>query len=203
MSVEKRALVLLSGGIDSAVALWWAKSQRWNVSTLTFLFPGRRKKEIWAAKNLERLSGCDKNERLFLPFVDPPDSRKSCYIPQRNLMYYGIAASLAEKMSAQFILGGHIGHDARVFPDATPRYFKVLNRLIRWNKNHDRDPQLLFPLIRLSKKKIIQMGEKLKVPFQYTWSCSRDVPKPCWECSSCRERRSGFMEAGIHDPLER
>lgn len=191
----KKGLVLLSGGIDSAVLLWWVKREQWDSATLTFHFPGRRKNEIRAVQNLRKLSGCKQNFDLSLPFVDPPKANQSCYIPQRNLMYYGIAASLAEKIQADFILGGHIRHDGQVFRDATPSYFKRLESLIQSRV------RLLFPFITFNKKDMMLLGSKLKVPFEKTWSCSNDGRRHCWECNSCRERLQGFEDAGLKDPL--
>ena len=190
----------MSGGIDSAVLLWWVRQHRWEYSTLSFHFPGRRKGEIRAAGRLRQLSGCKRNFDVKLPFVAPPESNRANYIPQRNLMYYGIAASLAEKIGAGWILGGHIRHDGHVFPDATKRYFKRLERLVRMGK-HSRSVRLLFPLIELSKQDVIRLGWKLRLPFESTWSCSRDGKRHCWNCGSCKERRDGFVRAGLKDPL--
>ncbi len=198
--MKKRALVLLSGGIDSAVLLWWVRKQRWEYSTLSFHFPGRRKGEIRATGRLRKLSGCRQNFDVTLPFVDPPQADRSCYIPQRNLMYYGIAASMAEKIGADRILGGHIRHDGQVFQDATRRYFKRLEGVVQMGKN-SRSVRLLFPLIELSKQEIVRLGATLRLPFELTWSCSRDGKRHCRRCGSCRERREGFERAGLKDPL--
>lgn len=198
--MNKRALVLLSGGIDSAVLLWWVRERGWDYSTLSFHFPGRRKGEIRAAGRLRRLSGCRRNFDVTLPFVAPPRSSRANYIPQRNLMYYGIAASVAEQIGADHILGGHIRHDGQVFLDATKQYFKRLERLVQMGKN-SRSVRLLFPLIGLSKKDIIRLGWKLRLPFESTWSCSRDGRRHCWHCGSCKERQEGFARAGLKDPL--
>ncbi|OGR56748.1 MAG: hypothetical protein A3I11_03560 [Elusimicrobia bacterium RIFCSPLOWO2_02_FULL_39_32] len=199
--IRKKALVVLSGGIDSSVVLWWARSRGWNLATLSFYFKGRRKKEIEATQKLRKLIGCKENFDLNLSFLDSPKSEESCYIPKRNLMYYGIAASLAEKIQAKCILGGHCKHDGKVFFDARENYFQSLNHLIQSGSKNKRGPSLLFPLIRSSKDEIIKLGEKLKVPFQVTWSCSLDGAAHCWNCKSCKEREDGFKLAGVKDPL--
>ena len=194
--------MLLSGGIDSAVLLWWVRRHRWDYSTLSFHFPGRRKGEIRATGRLRQLSGCRGRQNLdvTLPFVAPPQSSRANYIPQRNLMYYGIAASMAEQIGADRILGGHIRHDGQVFQDATKSYFKRLERLIQMGQ-HSRSVRLLFPLMNFSKQAVIRLGWKLRLPFEATWSCSRDGRRHCWDCGSCRERQEGFARAGLKDPL--
>ncbi len=201
MKNVKKSLVLFSGGIDSGVLLWWAKKRGYKLATLSFQFPGRRRGEIKAVSRLRELSGAAENFDLFLPFVDPPKSEESCYIPQRNLMYYGIAASLAEKIGATLILGGHIRHDGAVFKDAAPAFFAKLQKLIQPARNRDLKIALRFPFIGLDKRDIIKTGVKLRVPFAATWSCSKDVSTPCGKCGSCKERSSGFAAAKIEDPF--
>ncbi len=200
-SLKKKGLVLLSGGIDSAVTLWWVLKQGWELSTLTFLFPGRRRKELWATKKLSIQAKSKENYEIPLPFIDSPRSEEACYIPQKNLMYYGVAASLAKKIHADFILGGHHKSDGIVFPDAQKKYLQSLNKLIGMETRSSHTVQLKFPFIELTKEKIIQLGDKLNVPFQYTWSCSKDQLKPCENCNSCSERKKGFKAASIEDPL--
>src|SRR3989338_8790490 len=115
MKRRGKALLLLSGGLDSGILLWQLKGEGYKIATLTVLFPGRRKMEIRAARKLARLAGAKENHEVFLPFVPPPKADKGCYIPKRNLMYYGMAASLAETIGANQIFGGHIRHDGKVF----------------------------------------------------------------------------------------
>jgi len=196
----KKALILFSGGIDSSVLLWWAKAKKWNCSTLSFLFSGRRKNEIKAASELRKKAGCKHHLDIMLSFLEPPKASRSCYIPQRNLMYYGMAASFAEKIEADFILGGHIGHDGKVFTDATKKYFNQIEKLIQ-SSSKNKKLKLVFPFIDWDKKDIMHLGLKLKLPFNLTWSCSNNGNVHCWKCNSCKERLQGFTDAGISDPL--
>ena len=197
---RKKALILLSGGIDSGVLLWWAKSRGWKAATLGLKFPGRRKMELAASRKLARMSLCKENFEVEIPFIDPPKASLGCYIPKRNLMYYGLAASLAEKIRAEIVLGGHIRHDGMVFRDARPNYLKAIERLAN-AESKIKKIRFLFPFIRMEKKDIIRLGKKLRVPFHLTWSCSRDGKKHCWKCNSCKERLGGFRDAGVPDPL--
>ncbi len=193
MKQRNKALVLLSGGLDSGVLLWKLKSEGYVLSTLTVLFPGRRKNEIHAARDLARLAGSKENYEVTIPFIPSPKAEEGCYIPKRNLMYYGMAASLADIIGAQKIFGGHIRHDGAVFKDARKDYLMKISRLA--------GVPFAFPFIGMEKKDIIKTGSRLKVPFDRCWSCSRDGRKHCWNCNSCRERESGFREAKVKDPL--
>lgn len=206
-----KVLVLLSGGLDSAVALWWAKKKNWRIATLTFSFPGRRKMENSSCKKLILASGCRENYKFFLPFVSAPQVSQSCYIPKRNLIFYSIASSLAEKIKADFVVGAHHALDGKVFPDAREKYLKQLNALVAVNPVESRlgrggkatfhRVKLLFPFIRMTKEAVLKMGEQFHLPFEYTWSCSRNGKKHCWKCNSCKERWEGFYKAGVVDPL--
>jgi len=191
--VRGKALVLLSGGLDSSVLLWWLKKRGWKLSTLSVFFPGRRRMEIKASKRLAKLANCKENHEITIPFVPPPKAERGCYIPKRNLMYYGIAASLAEAIGAKVIAGGHIKHDGAVFRDAKRSYLMKISKLAGIH--------FVFPFIGKGKKDIIKVGEKLKVPFYACWSCSKDSKKHCWKCKSCKERILGFLKAGVKDPL--
>lgn len=197
----KKCLILLSGGVDSAVVLWWAKKRGWEVATLSFFFPGRKKGEIKALWKLRKLAGCKENYEVHLPFLDAPKSMNLNYIPKRNLMFYGIAASLAEKVRSDFILGGHYQRDGEIFPDARKSYLRQLERLVQVGGKTNFRIRMIFPFIDSSKSELIKTGATLQVPFQSTWSCSLDGARHCWKCSSCEERRAGFRDAKVKDPL--
>ena len=126
--------------------------------------------------------------------VEPPKAEAGCYIPKRNLMFYGLAASLADKIGANYILGGHIRRDGDVFKDARLSYLRKVERLANVQ---GKPVRFLFPFIALAKKDIIKLGAQLNFPFAAAWSCSRDGSKPCWRCHSCKERMTGFAEAGF------
>lgn len=194
----EKCVVLLSGGIDSAVTLWWARAQGWRPATLSFLFPRRKKRELECVRKLRRaLPGRGEDYDVPLAFLEPPDQSKNGFIPQRNLMYYSIAAAIAQQAGATRILGGHIRPDHSLFPDATPAYFRALQKLVG---NGGSRVRLVFPLHRLEKPAIIRLGARLGVPFAATWSCSYDRARPCGRCYSCRERSDGFARAGLADP---
>ena len=184
-----KAVVLFSGGIDSTVLLWWAK-EKWDCICLSFNFPGRRQQEIIAEKKLLQVAQVQTSYHIDLPFIHSPKASQACYIPNRNLMYYSTAASLAEQVGSQMIFGGHICHDGDVFPDAHSLFFEQFENLIQHSGRLS--IQLKFPFIQKQKKDVIALGHNLNVPFQWVWSCSHDVQEHCWRCNSCIERKSGF-----------
>ncbi len=210
------AIVLLSGGIDSAVSLWWAKAQNWDVRPLTFHYFGRPKQEITASRRLLDLAGIPRLLEADLPFLREVEDAKADglenrallespegYIPARNMVFYALAAYHAELQGARWVLGGHNGSDPEAFPDASPKFFNFFNSLYRiglWS--FPKTPvQILLPLSGKSKVDVVRLGLELGVPIDLTWSCYSDGPVHCGTCESCRERKAAFATLGIRDPI--
>lgn len=212
------AIVLLSGGIDSAVALAWSLREGHRVLPVTFDYHLRPRRELEAAGALvdhARRRGHDVAplERVALPFLRevedlsprPPHLRGAPegYVPARNLVFYSVAASLAEARGASLVVGGHNGGDPELFPDAGPRFFAAFNDLLvdaAWS--HARSPfRVATPLAGKPKGDVLRLARDLGVPLELTWSCYADGKLPCGKCGSCAERREGFAAAGLDDPL--
>lgn len=214
--MEKRAVVLLSGGIDSAVSLWWTQAQGWNAMALTFNYFRRPEKEKEATEALVRRIGNCVLRQVDLPFlrevVDVEDSRPGKralskapegYIPARNMIFYSIAASEAEIWNAEHVVGGHNGSDPETFPDSDPRFFERLNRLYEfglWSYPKKRT-RIVLPLMKKSKEDVVKLGLSLGVPFELTWSCYWDGQSHCGKCPSCVERIGAFEKIGVGDPV--
>ena len=214
-SVEK-AIVLLSGGIDSAVSLLWAKSNGWDVRPLTFHYFRRPPQEVVATHKLMELSGLSRLEEVDLPFLREVDDLKKKgieneilrespegYIPARNMVFYALAAYYAEPAGARWVIGGHNGSDPEMFPDSSPKFFNFVNSMYRiglwsWPKF---PLQILLPLSGKSKVEVVRLGRELGVPFEHTWSCYWDGDVHCGVCTSCRERRAAFAALGVPDPI--
>ena len=211
-----RALVLLSGGVDSAVALWWAKAQGWDVRGLSFDYKNRPQRERRAVDALADRAAIPPVRYVDLPFLTEVDDLRSVgfandalrespegYIPARNLIFYGLAAYYAELDGVRYLLGGHNGTDPDSFPDASPKFFNFLNsvyRLSLWS--YDQSPlRVIMPLSAMSKEEVLRMGISLGVPFELTWSCYWDRNLACGSCASCRERQEAFEAVGKKDPL--
>jgi 7-cyano-7-deazaguanine synthase len=212
-----RAVVLVSGGIDSAVALFWSLSKGWEVHPLTFHSYLRPAREVEAVVGLTKATGCrDRLIEVPLPFLMEVDdllkgglqnpllrSAPLAYVPARNLIYYSVAAHYGEVLGARWIVGGHNGADSDTFPDAGPEFFKALNGLLSFGllTHHQSPLHIVNPLQGLAKEEVVRLGLELGVPLERTWSCNWDLEKPCGECMSCEERAEAFRRAGIEDPL--
>jgi len=211
-----RAIVLLSGGIDSAVTLWWAKARGWDLQPLTFDYFGRPRRENAAIAALTERSGIENARHVDLPFLKEVHDLRAQgienrlllespegYIPGRNLIFYALAGYYAELGGVRYIVGGHNGIDPESFPDASPKFFNFLNSVFHLSLwSYDKSPvQILVPLSGKSKEEVVRMGLEMNVPFDITWSCYWDRDVHCGTCESCKERRTAFAAVGVEDPV--
>lgn len=219
----KRAVILLSGGIDSAVTMYIARKERYECYALMFDYGQRHNRELAFARKLARKCGAHlKSVKLALPWkgsslVDKktrlPSGRSakdikrlgipSTYVPARNTIFLGIAASYAETIGASAIFIGAHTEDSSGYPDCRPDYLKAFDRVVRLGTKRGTESRLRlkFPLIKEDKAGIIKLARSLGVPLRYTWSCYQGLRSPCGKCDSCVLRAKGFKEAGLRDPL--
>jgi 7-cyano-7-deazaguanine synthase len=203
---EKRAIILISGGIDSATALYWAIKQGFKVIALTMNYKWRPQKEILATKTLTELMNVPLIE-VPTPYIEdaidlrmdgyPVPSATNApqgYIPLKNLVFYSIAAYYAAIYGCQFIVGGHLKEDLKIFNDATSLFFQGLENLINISRHtHDTSKiEFLFPLSNKTKGEVIQLAKELNVPIDLTWSCYGDYDTPCGRCLSCINRKNAL-----------
>ncbi len=215
-----RALVMLSGGLDSATCLYWAKEKYSEVIAITFNYFGRLVQEKRASVQLVKAAGINKLIEIDLPFVkeagdssyysgrfkeENPHSnaQESSYVPARNMIFYSIGAHYAEYLGAKWIIGGHNMHDAKFFKDASKRFIDKINILFREGclLCNDQAYQILLPLSRMNRKQIIRLAIKLKAPIELTWSCHREGSVHCGNCYACRQRLEAFDDLGLKDPV--
>ncbi len=217
----KRAVVLLSGGLDSAVTLFYAKDKGYECFALSFDYGQRHDKETRRARKIASAAKARfKAVKMALPWkgssltdkkLAVPVNRTitqiksgvpSTYVPARNTIFLGIAASYAEVIGARKIFIGAHSEDSGGYPDCRKDYLKAFDKAIKLGTKRGCEGKLSlgFPLINKSKRGIIELGVSLGVPFKFTRSCYSGGLRPCGKCDSCVLRAKGFKEAGIKDP---
>lgn len=199
----QKAILLLSGGIDSATLLWKVRREH-EVHALTIEYGRVNRMEVKAAKALARLAGVAEHivfgmdDLLELEELDRGASAKlgvpSCYIPARNAIIFGLAAHFAELRGASAIFTGQIRDDT--FPDASQAFIDDYNRIIAMGRPPGvaTETRIAAPLIRMGKGDIVKMAKRLGVPIEKTWSCHRDGETPCGICEGCRSVSSFLKE---------
>lgn len=214
----KKAIVLLSGGLDSTTTLFFAKKKGYKVSCLIFDYNQRHKREISSAIRIAKRAGCEhKVVKIELPWKGSAllDKRISVpkkggagipatYVPARNTIFLSFALSFAEAIGARDIFIGANAIDFSGYPDCRPHYYKAFNKLSRLATKvgiENRAIKINAPLISKSKKQIVLLARKLRVPLELTWSCYRGGQRPCGVCDSCRLRKKGFVRAKVIDPI--
>ncbi|MBI2069219.1 MAG: 7-cyano-7-deazaguanine synthase QueC [Elusimicrobia bacterium] len=222
--MPKKAIVLLSGGMDSAAALYWAKNKGYRCHCLIFDYGQRHKKEIHFARALARAAkaACAVipiklpwtggssllDSTLKLPAHSMTKIGKngipSTYVPGRNTLFLAYAISAADALDAEAVVLGPNALDYSGYPDCRPEYYRAMRRAAQLGTkrgNNGQTIQILTPLIGLSKAQIARLGADLRVPWERTWSCYAGGRRPCRRCDSCKLRAKGFREAGLIDPL--
>lgn len=222
-SAGKKAVVLLSGGLDSAVTFYLAKSQGFSCHGLIFDYGQRHRREIQHARKIARSAGCLyqvlkismpwKGSSLLDKKIPNPFSRNNektnqrineipiTYVPARNIVFLSFALSYAEAIKAQAIFIGAHAQDYSGYPDCRPEFFRAFAGVIGSGTKAGNLIKVYTPLIDKSKAEIIKTGQSLNVPFGLTWSCYEGKERACEKCDSCFYRAKGFKEAGILDPL--
>jgi 7-cyano-7-deazaguanine synthase len=195
------AIVLLSGGLDSAVALWWAK-KRWKAYALTFRYGELNSNEVRSAKRLAKRARVAHQFVVDVGFLKQVSELRKrltsqglglksfppTYVPGRNTIFLGIAAHYAEIYDVEHIVTGHIGRDP--FPDSKPAYIRAMNHALSqasWlRKKHD--IRIMTPFERSTKEDVVRLAIELEVPLELTWSCHRNGKRPCGKCRGCLDR---------------
>lgn len=203
-----RAIVLLSGGVDSAVSLAWAQSryshQLVAISFNYFLRPFRERLAVYRLLQKYPAQLMEPSISFLKEAGDWPakasEKLPEGYISNRNMIFYSIAAYYAEMLDCQSIVGGHTAEDAEAFTDASTAFLQQLQQLINRALLQNKI-QIEQPLIEMTKHQVMQRGIDWKIPLQHTWSCYFDAPRPCGRCISCVERAEAFRKIGVSDPL--
>lgn len=227
--MNRKAIVLFSGGLDSATCIYDALNRGYQVIALSILYNQRHKIEIENGRRLLEVAGVNQHlvHELDLSIfghsaltddIDVPkggadigreDFIPITYVPARNLIFLSIATAAAEAHEADAIFIGVNNLDYSGYPDCRPDFiesFQQTSKLGTKQGREGRPVQIETPLINLSKKEIILKGSRMQIPYEYTWSCydpqpgsTNDKVIPCGECDSCILRREGFRQAGLED----
>jgi 7-cyano-7-deazaguanine synthase len=202
-----RAVILLSGGLDSTTTLYYAKSKGYKCFALIFDYGQRHKREIRSAVAVARRVGVAYHVvRIKLPWKGSslldrrtkiPKNRKlqgipSTYVPARNTIFLSFALSYAEAIGAQAIFIGANAVDFSGYPDCRPAFYRAFRKVAEQGTKA-RGIKIVTPLLKQTKKQIVALGRKLGAPLDLTWSCYAGGRKPCGVCDSCRLRARGFM----------
>ena len=214
-----KIVTLLSGGLDSAVLLWWLKSQGNEVTAIAFNYGQRHIRELDHARELFRISGIADLIVVDMPSVgrnlqgssqtdmrvDVPeghyaaDNMKTTIVPNRNMIMLSIAAGIAMSRGIKAVaFAAHAG-DHAIYPDCCG-VFKLQFELALNAAMGCEDFGVAAPFINMPKQAIVTIGAKLGVPFEKTWSCYKGLDLHCGKCGTCVERREAFALAGVKDP---
>lgn len=217
----KKAVVLLSGGLDSTTCLAIAKNNSYSCYALSFDYGQKHRAELDAAKNIAKKFGVERHEIISLsigslggsaltdksidiPNYIPSNDIPVTYVPARNTVFLSIALGWAEILGAEAIFIGVTAIDYSGYPDCRPEYitaFQNLANLATKTGIEGTPIKIETPLINLSKAEIVQAGHELGVDYSLTVSCykSNENGEACGECDSCYLRKKGFSDAMLQD----
>lgn len=222
-SSNKKAVVLVSGGLDSTTVLAMAKDQGYECYTLSFDYGQRHSAELDAAERISQQMGAKAHKTVVLDLrtiggsaltddsIDVPEEESEgipvTYVPARNTVFLSIALGWAEVLAAETICIGVNAVDYSGYPDCRPEYIKAYEAMANLATKagvEGQSLQIQTPLLTLSKAEIIQKGAALGVDYSTTVSCYQadEQGLACGKCDSCRLRKQGFIDAQVKDPTK-
>ncbi|MBT3281254.1 MAG: 7-cyano-7-deazaguanine synthase QueC [Campylobacteraceae bacterium] len=218
---RKKAVCILSGGMDSTLASYIAKKEDYDLIAVHFNYGQRTEhKELEAFRNIcIELNIKDKYE-INIPFftqigasaltdssIDiPTDGLEEgvpvTYVPFRNGIFLSIATAIAEKHEASALFIGVVQEDSSGYPDCTDTFINKMQSAMNQGTKEETKLEIITPLVHMTKEQIVKKSLELNVPLKYTWSCYANEDKACGVCDSCRLRLKGFKLAGVKDEVE-
>jgi len=218
---RKKAVCIMSGGMDSTLAAYMMKKEGYEIIALHFNYDQRtEQKELWCFNKLIKELNVKESYILDLDFfkllgasaltdknIEVPTSGIEegvpvTYVPFRNGIFLSMAAAIAEKEGAEVITIGVVEEDSSGYPDCRESYIQAMQDAINLGTKDETKITIKMPLVHLKKSQIVSKALQLGVPLELTWSCYKNEDKACGVCDSCRLRLNGFEVAGAKDPIE-
>jgi len=218
--MNKTAVCIISGGMDSALTAKMAQKEGYEIIALHFNYGQRTQdKELECFRKIAKDVNAVESYEIDLDFfgqigasaltdtsIDVPtggieEGVPVTYVPFRNGIFLSIAAAAAEKHAAEALYIGVVEEDSSGYPDCRESYIEQMQKAINLGTRDDTNLEIKMPLVSLKKSEIVQKSLALNVPLQHTWSCYKAQEKACGLCDSCRLRLRGFKEAGVTDPI--
>ncbi|MDJ0694409.1 7-cyano-7-deazaguanine synthase QueC [Mastigocoleus sp. MO_188.B34] len=220
-----KAVILLSGGLDSSTVLYQAHSDGCECYAISFDYQQRHRRELESARLVAQAAGVLNHQvvnfdlrqwggsaltdnSLELPrdrdIMQMSQNIPITYVPARNTIFLSFALAYAETIDANRVYIGVNALDYSGYPDCRPDYIQAMQEVFRLGTKQGREGQpikIVTPLINLKKTEIIQLGNKLGVPWELTWSCYAGEEISCGVCDSCLLRLEAFAELGLKDPI--
>ncbi len=216
----KKAVVLLSGGLDSTTLLYWVVKQVYKPHVLSFDYGQRHKKELeFAKKTCEKLKAEHRivdltsvNEllqgsALTTEGISVPEehytheTQKVTVVPNRNAIMLNIAVGYALSIGAGRVFYAAHHNDRAIYPDCREEYIQSQNKTAKL-ANDAPDLEIIAPFVHKTKAELVRMASELGVPFEDTWSCYKGGERACGVCGTCRERIEAFELNGLEDAID-
>ncbi len=228
MSDQQKAVVLLSGGMDSCVSAAIAINTHGTENTALLHASYRQRTQQRERRSFDEIADFyDVKLRLIADLnylrsiggsaltdtkISVPENELDSntqngstipvtYVPFRNAHFLSIGVSWAEAIGAAAIYIGAVAEDSSGYPDCRPEYYRAFQELIRMGTRPETQIEIVTPVIQMKKDEIIRKGLALKAPLQLTWSCYQGEELACGTCDSCLLRLRAFAEAGVRDPI--
>jgi len=218
--INKKALCIMSGGMDSTLSAYMMKNSGYDIIALHFNYEQRTQtKELDSFHKI-----CDEldvlnryvldldffaqigasaltDRNIEVPTGGLEEGVPVTYVPFRNGIFLSIAAAIAEKEGAEAICIGVVEEDSSGYPDCRESYIKSMQQSINLGTKDETKIEIHMPLVDLKKSQIVAKAVELEVPLSLTWSCYKSEDEACGVCDSCRLRLNGFKIAGVKDPI--
>ena len=218
--MNKKAICILSGGMDSTLSSYIAKNEGYEIIAVHFNYGQRtEKRELKAFRDICDDLGILEKYEIDIPFftqigaialtdknIDVPTEGVkpgvpiTC-VPFRNGIFLSITAAIAEKEGATAMYIGVVQEDSSGYPDCTDEFIQDITKAINQGTKEETKIEIVTPLVHLTKAQIVEEAIKLNVPLEHTWSCYKEENEACGVCDSCRLRLNGFKLANAVDPI--